>query len=247
MVAFIVKDPERYVKLDLIDSHRLTPIVFKSPSDSHLGSSASPQRRGDLFSSRGEREGEAHTAVPGEGATRAPLIEYAFFESSIGIVCLASRNKKIIALDIRSRNLYEARKRMATVYPDGRESEQSFKTIRFFLDRYLKGEKVAFDVDIDISGETSFTQKVLEELMKIPHGQTRSYRWIGKRLGYEMAARAVGQAVKRNPILIIIPCHRVIAEGGKLGGFSSGIEIKKRLLGLEGLLKSGKGIGSVLT
>ncbi len=191
MVAFIVKDPGRYVKLD--------------------------------------------------------LVEYAFFESSIGIICVASRNKKIISLDIHSKNLHEAKKRITALYPGGKESEQSFKTIRFLLDRYLKGERVDFDVDIDISGETSFTQKVLKELMKIPYGQTRSYGWIGKRLGYEMGARAVGQAVKRNPVLIIIPCHRVIAEGGKLGGFSSGIEIKKRLLGLEGVLKSDKGIRSVLT
>ena len=191
MVAFIVENPERYVKLD--------------------------------------------------------VIEYAFFESSIGTISLVSRNKKIVALDIHSKNLYEAKKRLVALYPDGNESEQSFKTIRFLLDKYLKGEKVDFDMEIDISGESPFTQKVLRELRKIPYGEVRSYSWIGKRLGYEMAARAVGQAAKRNPILIIIPCHRVIAEGGKLGGFSSGIEIKKRLLGLEGVLKGGERVGPVLT
>ena len=182
MVAFIVENPERYVKLD--------------------------------------------------------LIEYAFFESSIGTISLASRNKKIIALDIHSKNLYEVKKHLSALYPDGHESEQSFKTIKLFLDRYLKGEKVDFDVDIDISGETQFTQKVLRELKKIPYGKVRSYLWIGKRLGHTMAARAVGQAVKRNPIPIIIPCHRVIREDGSLGGFSLGIEIKKRLLSLEGILQS---------
>ena len=163
------------------------------------------------------------------------IIEYAFFESSIGVISLVSRNKKIILLDIHSKYLYEAKKRLTTLYPDGNESEQSFKTIRFLLDKYLKGERVDFDVEIDISGESPFTQKVLQELQKIPYGKVRSYGWIGKRLGYEMAARAVGQAAKRNPIPIIIPCHRVIAEGGKLGGFSSGTEIKKKLLSLEGV------------
>ena len=181
MVAFIVENPERYVKLD--------------------------------------------------------LVEYTFFESSIGIISLASRNKKIIALDIHSENLYEVKKHLSALYPDGHESEQSFKTIKLLLDRYLKGEKVNFDVDIDISGESQFTQKVLRELKKIPYGKVRSYLWIGKRLGHTMGARAVGQAVKRNPIPIIIPCHRVIREDGSLGGFSLGIEIKKRLLALEGIFQ----------
>jgi methylated-DNA-[protein]-cysteine S-methyltransferase len=166
------------------------------------------------------------------------VTEYAFFESSIGIISLVSRNKKIIALDIHSNNLYEVKKHLSALYPDGSESEQSFKTIRLLLNRYLKGERVEFDVDVDISGQSPFTQKVLKELLKIPYGEVRSYRWVGRRLGHEMAARAVGQAVKRNPIPIIIPCHRIIREGGALGGFSLGIDIKKRLLALEDTLKN---------
>jgi methylated-DNA-[protein]-cysteine S-methyltransferase len=191
MVAFIVKDPERYVKLD--------------------------------------------------------LIEYTFFESSIGTISLASRNNKIIALDIHSKNLYEMKKHLSALYPDGHESEQSFKTIKLLLDRYLRGEKVDFDVDIDISGESQFTQRVLRELKKIPYGKVRSYLWIGKRLGHTMAARAVGQAVKRNPIPIIIPCHRVIREDGSIGGFSLGEEIKKRLLALEGVFQGNDKRRLVLT
>lgn len=175
------------------------------------------------------------------------IVEYAIFESSIGIISLVSKNRKIIALSIHPGNPYEEKKRLAALYPDGNESEQSFKTIKLLLDRYLKGERVEFDVDVDISGESPFTRKVLREVRKIPYGEVRSYGWIGKKLGYKMAARAIGQAVKRNPIPIIIPCHRVIAEGGRLGGFSSGIEIKKRLLGLEGVFKGGERIRSVLT
>jgi methylated-DNA-[protein]-cysteine S-methyltransferase len=175
------------------------------------------------------------------------LTEYVFFESSIGIISLASRNKKIIALDIHSKNLYEVKKHLLALYPNGHESGQSFKTIKLLLDRYLKGEKVDFDVDIDISGESQFTQKVLRELQKIPYGKVRSYLWIGKRMGHAMAARAVGQAVGRNPIPIIIPCHRVIRKDGSLGGFSLGEEIKKRLLFLEGVFKGSERIGSVLT
>jgi methylated-DNA-[protein]-cysteine S-methyltransferase len=165
------------------------------------------------------------------------LIEYTFFESQMGVISLASRNKKITALDIHSDNLYEVKKHLSALYPDGTESEQSFKTIKLLLDRYLKGNKVDFNVDIDISAESQFTQKVLRELTKIPYGKVRSYLWIGKRVGHTMGARAVGQAVKRNPIPIIIPCHRVIREDGSLGGFSLGIEIKKRLLALEGVFQ----------
>ena len=72
--------------------------------------------------------------------------------------------------------------------------------------------------------------------MNIPYGELRSYGWIGKRLGYPSAYRAVGQAVGRNPIPIIIPCHRVIRQDGNIGGFSSGIHIKKMLLSIEGSL-----------
>jgi methylated-DNA-[protein]-cysteine S-methyltransferase len=166
----------------------------------------------------------------------------------MGIISAITENGKIISLGVHTeKNIHQAKKYLSSLYPDGKEADQSFKTLRFLLDKYLKGEKVVFDVPIDISGQTPFTRKVLRELLKIPHGQVRSYGWIGRQLGYSMAARAVGQAVGRNPILILIPCHRVVAEGGKLGGFSSGIEIKKRLLSLEGVLDRSERIRPDLT
>lgn len=175
------------------------------------------------------------------------LIEYTFFESQTGIISVVSKNKSVISLDILPENTYEAKKRLSTLYPDGLQSGKPFQKIRLLLDRYLKGRKVEFDIDIDISGESLFTQKVLLELRKIPYGRLRSYLSIGKQLGYPMAARAVGQAVKRNPIPIIIPCHRVIREDGSLGGFSLGIEIKKRLLVLEGIFDNIKKTGLIKT
>ncbi|MBA4391512.1 MAG: methylated-DNA--[protein]-cysteine S-methyltransferase [Syntrophus sp. (in: bacteria)] len=173
------------------------------------------------------------------------LIEYTFFESQTDIISVVSKNGSIISLDIRPENTYEAKKRLSTLYPEGRQSDKPFRKIQLLLDRYLKGRKVEFDIDIDISGESPFTQKVLLELRKIPYGQLRSYLSIGKQLGYAMAARAVGQAVKRNPIPIIIPCHRVIREDGSLGGFSLGIEIKKRLLVLEDVFDNIKNTGFI--
>ncbi|HVN97247.1 MAG TPA: methylated-DNA--[protein]-cysteine S-methyltransferase [Syntrophorhabdaceae bacterium] len=163
-------------------------------------------------------------------------IEYTSFESSLGVISVVSKNNRIIALDLNSVHPYQVEKYLLTRYPDAVESPRSFKTIRLLLDRYLRGEKVDFDVDVDTSGLNPFTCRVLAELRKIPYGELASYLSIGKRLGYPMAARAVGQAVKRNPIPIIIPCHRVIRDDGSLGGFSLGKQVKKRLLSLEGIL-----------
>jgi methylated-DNA-[protein]-cysteine S-methyltransferase len=160
---------------------------------------------------------------------------FAVYESSIGYIIIVTRDGKVISLDVRDGGMYEARKMVSSLYPDATESMAPFKTIRTLLDRYLQGRKVNFDIDLDISHLGAFSQKVLNELRKIPHGETRSYGWLAKRVGKAGAARAVGQALKRNPIPIIIPCHRVIRDDGTIGGFSMGVDIKERLLALEGV------------
>ena len=80
---------------------------------------------------------------------------------------------------------------------------------------------------------TKFQQKVWRALLKIPYGETRSYQWVASQIGNPKAVRAVGQAVGKNPLPVIIPCHRVIHSNGTLGGFSLGIKIKKLLLKME--------------
>lgn len=164
------------------------------------------------------------------------LIEYNIQESSLGCILLVARNGRLFRLDMMAGEPHLIKKELAAAYPGSVESENPFREIREDLDRYFKGEKVEFRAEIDISGLRPFTQKVLKELMNIPYGELRSYGWIGKRLGYPSASRAVGQAVGRNPIPIIIPCHRVIRQDGNIGGFSSGIHIKKMLLSIEGSL-----------
>ena len=77
---------------------------------------------------------------------------------------------------------------------------------------------------------TEFKQRVLKVVLKIPLGEVRSYKWVAEKAGFPKAARAVGQVLKKNPYTIIIPCHRVVASGGGLGGYSKGKNIKKRLL-----------------
>jgi methylated-DNA-[protein]-cysteine S-methyltransferase len=160
---------------------------------------------------------------------------FVVYESSMGYIIIVSRNGKIVSLDVKSGGMYEARKAVMALHPDATESMASFKTIRTLLDRYLQGREVDFEIDVDISSLGKFTQKVLYELMEIPYGETRTYGWLAGKVGKPGAARAVGQALKRNPIPIIIPCHRIIRDDGTIGGFSMGVNIKERLLALEGV------------
>jgi methylated-DNA-[protein]-cysteine S-methyltransferase len=162
-------------------------------------------------------------------------IYYGIFDSSLGNLVLVSNGESLIRLEIKEDDEYMLKKRLRSIYPSGIESSERFSRLCSQLDRYLKGEPVTFDVKIDISSEADFIKRVLYETKKIPYGETRSYQWISHRIGHKNAARAVGQALKKNPIPIVIPCHRVIRNDAGLGGFSSGIAIKKRLLSLEGV------------
>ncbi|MCU0666534.1 MAG: MGMT family protein [Candidatus Omnitrophica bacterium] len=80
---------------------------------------------------------------------------------------------------------------------------------------------------------TDFQIKVYKAVLGIPFGQVRTYKWVARKIGLPLSSRAVGQALKRNPYLIIIPCHRVIASSGKLGGYSQGANKKRLLIDLE--------------
>ena len=102
------------------------------------------------------------------------------------------------------------------------------------LSEYFAGKRREFPVRVDWSRLTGFTRRALQVCARIPYGQTLSYGEVASRAGSPGGARAVGQAMARNPFPIIIPCHRVLASGGKLGGFSGGLHFKRALLDLEG-------------
>lgn len=104
------------------------------------------------------------------------------------------------------------------------------------LDEYFFGKRKAFDIEIELNG-TEFQQKVWKELLKIPYGETRSYKDIANLIQNEKAVRAVGNASNKNKIPIIIPCHRVIGSNGKLVGYDGGLDIKEKLLKFEQLFK----------
>ena len=98
---------------------------------------------------------------------------------------------------------------------------------------YLAGKRREFTVPVDWSGVTGFTRQVLEACASVPFGQQVSYGELARAVGSPRAARAAGQALGRNRAPLIVPCHRVIATGGGLGGFGGGLEMKQRLLELE--------------
>ena len=102
------------------------------------------------------------------------------------------------------------------------------------LQEYFTGKRKAFDLPLEPCG-TPFQRKVWQELCRIPFGEVASYGEIAARIGLPKGARAVGQANHRNPIPVIIPCHRVVAAGNKIGGYGGGIALKIRLLALEGV------------
>lgn len=110
--------------------------------------------------------------------------------------------------------------------------EKPFADLAKRLKAYFSGERVDFPDRLDLSQATDFEREVWRITQTIPYGETRSYGWIAKRLG-KRGARAVGQALARNRLPVIIPCHRVVASDGSLGGYSGGVELKRALLRLE--------------
>ncbi len=111
--------------------------------------------------------------------------------------------------------------------------DEKLKSVLNEMRNYFSGNQVNFKSLLDLRIGTVFQRKVWDKISKIPHGELRTYKWIASEIGNINAVRAVGNAVGKNPVPPIIPCHRVIRTDGKLGGFSSGIPLKKWLLKLE--------------
>src|SRR5262245_9510822 len=117
----------------------------------------------------------------------------------------------------------------ATTAAGRRLTEQTREEIA----EYLAGERVFFSVPVDLSGTPPFQRRVLEAARRIPFGEARPYAWIAERIGHPHAVRAVGTALGRNPVPLIVPCHRVWRSDGGLGGYLFGAELKRRLAELE--------------
>jgi len=132
-----------------------------------------------------------------------------------------------------------ARWRLARVGQDARLARFKEK-----LRRYFEGQEVTFDEPLDLSQATPFQRRVWRAVREIPRGETRSYGEIARLVGAPRAARAVGGALAANPLPIVIPCHRVISSDGGLGGFGGRVELKRRLLELEGAINKREEAGN---
>ena len=104
---------------------------------------------------------------------------------------------------------------------------------RLELAEYLAGKRAFFSVPVDLSGAPAFQRKVLAAAREIPFGEARPYAWVARRIGQPRAVRAVGTALGRNPVPVIVPCHRVLRSDGGLGGYIFGLDVKDRLLQIE--------------
>jgi methylated-DNA-[protein]-cysteine S-methyltransferase len=126
-----------------------------------------------------------------------------------------------------------AREVQELISGDALETPDAGADLQERLQAYFSGRRVDFADKPDFSGATPFQRQVWQATRLIPYGETRSYQWVASHIGKPRAARAVGQALGKNPLPIIVPCHRVVASGGGPGGFTGGIEMKRRLLKLE--------------
>ena len=111
--------------------------------------------------------------------------------------------------------------------------------VRRELDEYFEGGRQDFDLTVDLSPLPRFQREVLEELVRVPYGHVDTYGALAKRIGKPQAARAVGGALNRNPVPIVVPCHRIVGASGSLTGYGGGLERKEALLGLEGAILPG--------
>lgn len=146
---------------------------------------------------------------------------FATYKTTLGFFKIFYKSDKITALD------------MIEIMPSdsGIKTPLTDKTFKE-LTEYFEGKRKSFDIPFKLYG-TDFQKKVWTELTKIPYGGTRTYKQIAQAIGNEKACRAVGMANNKNPLPIIVPCHRVIGSGGKLVGYGLGIEMKEALLKLE--------------
>ncbi|MDM7919002.1 MAG: methylated-DNA--[protein]-cysteine S-methyltransferase [Methanosarcina sp.] len=151
---------------------------------------------------------------------------YCIVKSPIGSILLAGDEE-----GLKHVNFMKGKKKIE-VSDDWVENEEFFREISGQLEAYFSGKLKSFDVKLAPEG-TEFQKFVWKALCEIPYGETRSYKDIAVSLGKPKAYRAVGLANNRNPIAIIVPCHRVIGADGKLTGYAGGLDVKEFLLKLE--------------
>lgn len=161
------------------------------------------------------------------------ILTYSIFKTAFGLCGIAGTERGIIRLilpGMTEDEIVSAFRLLPSAIGRGR-----FREIEESIRRYFDGERGDFDFPTDLSHCTAFQQRVYKITRTIPYGEFRTYKGIAKKIGLPGAARAVGNALSRNPIPLIIPCHRVIRENGEMGGFTApgGIDLKIRMIKME--------------
>ena len=160
-------------------------------------------------------------------------LNYITFSTDIGWIGILSSAKGLLGTTLPQRSAQEACQRLGDSVSHATWSPQLFKDLMERLKVYFSGHKTTFPNKLDLSRATPFQREVWEMTRCIPYGETRSYAWVAEQIKKPKAMRAVGQTLGKNPLPIIVPCHRVVASNGKLGGFGGGLEMKRYFLSLE--------------
>jgi methylated-DNA-[protein]-cysteine S-methyltransferase len=159
------------------------------------------------------------------------------FSSPLGKIIIAASDKGLAGLWFESQRHSPAQLTGdLPAWPSAPE-HPVLKKISTQLKEYFASKRTEFDIPLDLSGGTDFQQAVWKVLLAIPQGGTTSYADVSRRIGNPAAVRAVGAAVGRNPVSIIVPCHRVVGSNGSLTGYAGGLDRKTALLKLEGALQ----------
>ena len=161
-------------------------------------------------------------------------LEFVVFDTDWGWLNVVRSPRGLVSLSFPRTTADEAMAELGSVAKTGRQVAD-FGGFKKKLRDYFAGKRTVFDEALDLTAATPFRRKVWLATQGIPYGEGQSYAWVADRLGNPKACRAVGQALGKNPLPIIVPCHRVLTSDGALGGFSGGLETKRRLLRLEGI------------
>lgn len=165
------------------------------------------------------------------------------YRDDLPVITLVARQGRLLALDWFTQKTQNILTKLAQqaefVHKDALhlcqdDDERLLCDVVGQLDEYFLGARKVFDVKLDLSVGTPFQQTVWRALLDIPYGKTISYAQLAHNIGKPTAYRAVANANGKNPISLIVPCHRVIAADGGLGGYTGGLQIKRILLGIEG-------------
>lgn len=160
------------------------------------------------------------------------MIYYTSIKTQIGILGIIRDDNCLLKIHLPNEEI--SKQALQKIYPNEtiKESKSGFEDVINQLIEYFDGKRKHFTIKTKMK-IAPFYKKVLAEVSKVPYGETASYSQIAQKLNNPKAARAVGSANARNPLPIIIPCHRIIANNGKLGGYGGGLTMKKYLLKFE--------------